>query len=221
MEPLVHDEDYFEKQLKLVLLGETSTGKTCIVSRFCQNEFCRQYYPTYGVDFVLHRQEIRNGKNVTLIIWDVSGQSLNSTMLENYVYGAHIILLVYDITNAASFIRVNDWLAALRKLQMDSSPNIALIANKSDMEHQRSVSMDKHIKFANENSLSSHSISARTGENVKLTIQKICAERLGLKLSRVEQEVQQSVVKAEIVTTTQNQVQPTYHPTPSTICSIQ
>lgn len=48
-----------------------------------------------------------------------------------FIHHLQIILLVYDITNAASFIRVNDWLAALRKLQMDSSPNIALIANKS------------------------------------------------------------------------------------------
>ncbi|XP_014252593.1 ras-related protein Rab-28-like isoform X2 [Cimex lectularius] len=221
MESMPTDDDHFEKQLKMVVLGEPSTGKSCILSRFCHNEFSRQYYPTLGVDFILQRHEIRNGKNVTLVIWDIGGQALGSTMMENYLYAANIILIVFDITNAASFKKLSEWLDGIRKIYFETSPNIAIIANKCDMEHQRAVSVEKQVRFANEHGFTSHTVSARTGENVRLTIQKICAEKLGLKLTRVEQEAHQTVVQAEIIAPSQNQVYPTYQPTPSTICAIQ
>uniref|UniRef100_A0A0K8TF92 Ras-related protein Rab-28 n=1 Tax=Lygus hesperus TaxID=30085 RepID=A0A0K8TF92_LYGHE len=220
MEPTPTDDDYFERQIKLVLVGEQSSGKTCIVNRLCNSDFTRQYYPTYGVDFVHQRHEVRSGKTVSLIIWDVSGAALNSSLLPCYLHAAQIIFVVFDITNAASYSKAAEWLTAIKNIDTGTSPTIALIANKSDMEHQRCVTSEKQNKFANEHGLANHTVSARTGENLKITVQKACADRLGLKLSRVEQEAHQSVVRAEIIAPSQNQVYPTYQPTPSTICSI-
>ncbi|BES97000.1 Hypothetical protein NTJ_09813 [Nesidiocoris tenuis] len=220
MDSLPSDEDYFEKQLKVVLVGEPSSGKSCIVTRLCQGEFTRQYYPTYGVDFVHQRHEVKAGRTVSLIIWDVSGEALSSTLLSCYLHSAQIIFVVFDITNAASYTKAGEWITAIKNIDAGTSPTIVLLANKSDMEHQRCVSVEKQSKFANEQGISVHTVSARTGENVKMAMQKACAERLGIKLSRVEQEAHQSVVRAEIIAPSQNQVYPTYQPTPSTICSM-
>nr|XP_014285310.1 ras-related protein Rab-28-like isoform X1 [Halyomorpha halys] len=191
------------------------------IYRFCHNEYSRQYYPTFGTDFLLHRHQLRAGKEVTLVIWDLSGQVLTSPMLSYCLYGANVILVVYDITNAASFSKLQDWIAAVRSTQTDSQPNLAIIANKCDMEHQRAISVEKQVKFANDHGLPTHTVSARTGENVAMALQKVCAEVMGLKLTRLEQEASQVVVKAEILAPTQGQT-PTYQSTSSSsVCSIQ
>ncbi|KAL1137905.1 hypothetical protein AAG570_009600 [Ranatra chinensis] len=202
--------------------------QTCILSRYCEGEFQRQYYPTYGVDFLRRRTNIQGDRYVTLIIWDVSGHAIKSSMLDKYLYGANIVLLVFDITNLSSFIHINDWMNAVRKFQITTPPVMAIIANKckiilftGDMEHQRAVSVDKQVRLANDNGYSAHSVSARTGENVNISLQRICAETLGIRLSRVEQEAQQSVVTAEIVAPPISPLHRGVHLQPSTICLIQ
>ncbi|KFM57488.1 Ras-related protein Rab-28, partial [Stegodyphus mimosarum] len=78
-------------------------------------------------------------------------------------------------------------------------PHLALVSNKGDLEHNRVVKPDKHIKFALDNGMSSHTVCAKTGESVALCFQKIAGELLGIRLTRSEQETVQPVVKAEIV----------------------
>lgn len=82
------DEEVSERQLKVVILGETGTGKTSLSTRYCHDEFSRQYYPTAGVDFFLKRTEFPGSRNITLQIWDVGGHALEGNMLDKYVFGA-------------------------------------------------------------------------------------------------------------------------------------
>ncbi|XP_054258277.1 ras-related protein Rab-28-like [Macrosteles quadrilineatus] len=216
------DDDLPEKCVKLVMLGDSSVGKTSLVTRFCYEEFGRQYYPTPGVDFFLKRTTIQGNRLVRAIMWDLGGQALEGSMFKNYLHGSQVILLVFDITNATSFTRLTDWWKAASRCIFGKPPLLALIANKCDMEHQRAVSLDKQMKFVNEHGIqSTHTVSARTGENVMLAFQRILAELLGVRLSKAEQEEQQGVVKAEIVAANHNQAYAGLPTTNSTICVIQ
>ncbi|PIK55448.1 putative ras-related protein, partial [Apostichopus japonicus] len=127
--------------------------------------------------------------HVTLQVWDIGGQTLGGKMLENYVYGAHVFLLVYDITNSSSFDNVR----LLQKEKevfkdQEKGPHIALVGNKMDLEHMRAIKPDKHNKLAQEYGFSSHFVSAKTGDSVNLCFQRIAAEILGIKLSKSELE---------------------------------
>lgn len=195
------EDEAVEKQLKIVVVGEAGSGKTCLASRYCHDEFTRQYFPTAGVDFFLKRTVLSGAGNITLQIWDVGGQSLAGNMLDKYIFGADVILLVFDITNPVSFDSLEEWLGTIRKtvVSQEHQPMIAVVANKCDLEHKRKVRPDRQHKFTQENGLGSHVVSARTGEMVALSFHKIVAEVLGLKLSRAEQEEQQPLMQAEIL----------------------
>lgn len=80
-----------------------------------------------------------------------------------------MILLVYDVTNSFSFDVLEEWIDKIRKLNSnyEETPVLAVVGNKCDMEHQRSVKRDRSHKFAAENGFPSHNVSARTGEAVK------------------------------------------------------
>ncbi len=76
-------------------------------------------------------------------------------MLDKYVYGSDIVVLVYDVSNYNSFENLCDWLSACKKViaatpgpENKSAPQFALLANKIDMEHTRTVKSEKHHKFA-------------------------------------------------------------------------
>ncbi|XP_075231974.1 ras-related protein Rab-28-like [Lycorma delicatula] len=216
----VMGNEHLEKQIKIVIVGEPSSGKTALASRYCYEDFSRQYYPTAGVDFYLKRTILQGNRPLRLVIWDISGQALGGSMFDKYLFGAQVVMLVFDITNSNSFTRLIDWIEAIRRMFRDKKPVLALVANKGDMEHQRAIPFEKQVRFANENGISTHSISARTGENVSVCFQRICAELLGLRLSRADQEEQQNLVKAEIVANPNQAVSNIQTPS-STVCSVQ
>jgi len=94
---------------KLVLLGNGSVGKTSLCARFRDDGFRRVYAQTVGVDFYERRLRVR-AREVALQVWDVGGQSLASAMMPQYVFGAAVVFLCYDVTDAQSFADVEDWL---------------------------------------------------------------------------------------------------------------
>uniref|UniRef100_A0A803YLV8 RAB28, member RAS oncogene family n=1 Tax=Meleagris gallopavo TaxID=9103 RepID=A0A803YLV8_MELGA len=116
-------------------------------------------------------------------------------MLDKYIYGAQGILLVYDITNCQSFENLEDWYNVVKKVTEESEmqPLVALVGNKIDLEHMRTVKVDKHQRFCQENNFSSHFVSAKTGDSVFLCFQRIAADILGIKLNKAEMEQSQSL----------------------------
>ncbi|XP_074085880.1 ras-related protein Rab-28 [Macrotis lagotis] len=217
------EEECQDRQLKVVLLGDGTSGKTSLATRFAQEAFGKQYKQTVGLDFFLKRITLPGNLNVTLQVWDIGGQTIGGKMLDKYIYGAQGVLLVYDITNYQSFENLEDWYNIVKKVNEESEtqPLVALVGNKIDLEHMRTVKPDKHLRFCQENGLSSHFVSAKTGDSVFLCFQKVAAEILGIKLNKAEIEHSRRVVKADIVNYNQEPVSKTITPPRSSMCTVQ
>uniref|UniRef100_A0A8B9VCQ3 Ras-related protein Rab-28 n=1 Tax=Anas zonorhyncha TaxID=75864 RepID=A0A8B9VCQ3_9AVES len=169
--------------------------RTSLATRFAQETFGKQYKQTIGLDFFLKRIILPGNLNVTLQVWDVGGQTIGGKMLDKYIYGAQGILLVYDITNCQSFENLEDWYNVVKKVteESETQPLVALVGNKIDLEHMRTVKVDKHQRFCQENNFSSHFVSAKTGDSVFLCFQRIAADILGIKLNKAEMEQSQVI----------------------------
>ncbi|XP_016373802.1 ras-related protein Rab-28-like isoform X2 [Sinocyclocheilus rhinocerous] len=217
------EEEVQERQLKIVLLGDGASGKTSLAIRFAQEAFGKQYKQTIGLDFFLKRITLPGNLNVTLQVWDIGGQTIGGKMLDKYIYGAQGVLLVYDITNSQSFENLEDWLKMVRKAneESDTQPAISLIGNKIDLEHMRTVKMEKHQRFCQENGLLSQFVSAKTGDSAFLCFQRLAAEMLGMKLNKAEMEQSQCIVKAELVDYPQDEGPIRQETNQSKICSVQ
>jgi Ras-related protein Rab-28 len=175
-----------DRLLKVILLGDGTAGKTSIATRFSQNHFGKTYQQTLGLDFFLKRITLPGGVNVALQVWDIGGQTLGGKMLDNYIYGCHVVMFVYDITNYSSFENLDDWLTIVQQecFKGDAKPpHLALVANKMDLEHMRTVRKDKHTKFAQEHHMSSHFVSAKTNDTINACFLKIAADVMRVKLT--------------------------------------
>lgn len=217
------EEESQDHQLKIVLLGDGASGKTSLAMRFAQEAFGKQYKQTLGLDFFLKRITLPGNLNVTLQVWDIGGQTIGGKMLDKYIYGAQGVLLVYDITNSQSFENLEDWYSMVKKVneESDTQPSVALVANKIDLEHMRTVKFEKHQRFCQEHNLNGHIVSAKSGDSVFLCFQRMAADILGIKLNKAEIEQSQRVVKADIVNYSQEPVTRTVNPPRSSMCAIQ
>jgi len=194
------DEESAEQILKLVVVGDGTVGKSSLCTRFAQKNFNKKYAQTIGVDFFSRRILLPHNVSVLLQIWDIGGQSLAANMLANYLFGAHAVLFVYDVMNTTTFENLGDWIETVKRLtkNYEKQPFLALIGNKTDMEHRRSVRIDKHNKFAEKTGMNSYYTSAKTGDSVDLCFKQITAAILGIQLSKTDIESEITIVKAPV-----------------------
>ena len=156
------DYDYL---FKLLLIGDSGVGKSCVLLRFVDNAFSKSYISTIGVDFKI-RTVIIDGKVIKLQIWDTAGQERFRTITSSYYRGAHGILLVYDITDRISFANLPNWLSELKKYASNNVSTI-LVGNKCDLSHKRLVSLEEATKFATDHNLKLFETSAKKSENIE------------------------------------------------------
>ncbi|PAA64738.1 hypothetical protein BOX15_Mlig013761g3 [Macrostomum lignano] len=194
------DDDYKPSvQLKIVVVGDGSSGKTSLTCRYAQDLFGKDYRQTIGVDFFMKKIVLPGNTEVTLQVWDIGGQTLGGSMLDKYLYNADGVVLVYDITNFSSFENLEDWLTSAKKMiDPSKNPHFALVGNKMDLEHLRTVKADRHEKLCQEKNLSSHFTSAKTGDSVNAMFMKVAAAILKITLRQNDIDQQKGVIKAEI-----------------------
>jgi small GTP-binding protein len=121
--------------LKILCIGDSGVGKTCLISRFTEEAFSSTFISTIGIDFKIKNIEIE-GKNVKLQIWDTAGQERFQTITANYYRGAMGIILVYDITKPKSFDNIGRWLKTIHEHSTVGVEKI-LVGNKCDLETKR------------------------------------------------------------------------------------
>jgi len=152
-------------QYKLVLLGETSVGKSSLVIRFVKGQFHEYQESTIGAAF-LTQTVVVGDYTVKFEIWDTAGQERYHSLAPMYYRGAAAAIVVYDITSAPSFGRAKTWVKELQR-QGSQDVVIALAGNKVDREAERKVSADEARKYAEENGLAFIETSAKTNINVR------------------------------------------------------
>lgn len=220
------DETTKEHQLKFVLVGDGTAGKTSIVVRYTLENFEQAYTQTIGLDFFLKRIVLAGSVSVTIQLWDIGGQTIGGKMIDNYLSGAQAVLFVYDLTNQATFDNLQDWWETVKNSfkgkEHDKMPHFALVANKGDLEHLRVVKQERHAQFAKEHGMSSHSLSAKSGDQVKLCFQKVAADVLGIVLTKNEMLKSTRVLKADMVQHSNNEMpMRTTTQTKSSFCILQ
>ncbi|ONK64932.1 uncharacterized protein A4U43_C07F31600 [Asparagus officinalis] len=152
------------KNAKLVLLGDVGTGKSSIVLRFVKGQFVEFQESTIGAAFFSQMLAV-NDETVKFEIWDTAGQERYHSLAPMYYRGAAAAIVVYDITNPASFTRAKKW---VQELQAQGNANcvMALAGNKADLLESRKVSTEEAKIYAQENGLFFMETSAKTAINV-------------------------------------------------------
>lgn len=159
---------------KLLLIGDSGVGKSCLLLRFADDAYIESYISTIGVDFKIRTIE-KDGKTIKLQIWDTAGQERFRTITSSYYRGAHGIIIVYDVTDQESFKNVKMWLAEIENFSTDKV-NKLLIGNKSDLGDKRAVSYDTAKSFADEIGIPFLETSAKDSTNVEQAFMTMASE---------------------------------------------
>lgn len=163
---------------KLVFLGDTSVGKSCLVGRFVRDEFLEYQESTIGAAFVTKNVSLSDGV-VKFEIWDTAGQERYRSLAPMYYRGAAAAMVVFDITNQETFDGPNgakSWVKEIKR-RGDQSVVIALVGNKSDLADKRVVDTEVAQEYAKANGLLYFEASAKSGHNVN-SVFKTVAEKL-------------------------------------------
>jgi len=156
------DYDYL---FKLVLIGDSGVGKSCLLLRFADDSFTDSYISTIGVDFRFRTVNI-DMKTVKLQIWDTAGQERFRTITSAYYRGAHGIIMVYDVTNYESFEHVEEWLNEVNRHASESTLKL-LVGNKADLQEDKKVPSEDAKNFADKLGISFLETSAKNATNVE------------------------------------------------------
>ncbi|XP_019734188.1 ras-related protein Rab-25b [Hippocampus comes] len=159
---------------KVVLIGESSVGKSNLLSRFTKNEFSHDSRTTIGVEFSTRTVQL-NGFTIKAQIWDTAGLERYRAITSAYYRGAVGALLVYDITKHLTYESVERW---LKELFEHADPHIVvmLVGNKSDLESERSVPMEEAKDFAEKRGLLFLETSALSSTNVEAAFNTVLTE---------------------------------------------
>ena len=157
--------DLNENVYKLLLLGDSTVGKTCFLIKYTDQSFQDIHMATIGLDYRVKTMKLKNNKEVKIQIWDTAGQDRFRSITKNYYKGSHGIILIYDITNRRTFENVQQWISQIRE---ETSQNVViyLIGNKIDMKEERKVSTEEGKKLADELGLPFMETSAKEGINI-------------------------------------------------------
>ena len=161
-------EEYTQYDLsyKIIVIGDSGVGKSCLTNKATKNIFNTAYNSTIGFEFYSFNIKI-NDKTMKLQIWDTCGQELYKSLITNFYRNSSLAIMVYAINKQETFDNIDIW---LKDLRMYSNPDakVFLIGNKVDLENQREVNRADGEKYANMNQLNYFcETSAKTGFNAQ------------------------------------------------------
>ncbi|XP_018440372.1 ras-related protein RABD2b isoform X1 [Raphanus sativus] len=179
----------YDYLFKLLLIGDSGVGKSCLLLRFADDSYLDSYISTIGVDFKIRTVE-QDGKTIKLQIWDTAGQERFRTITSSYYRGAHGIIVcahssnhvfvntsnrseltffwqvTYDVTDQESFNNVKQWLNEIDRYASENV-NKLLVGNKNDLTSQKVVSTETAQAFADELGIPFLETSAKNATNVE------------------------------------------------------
>lgn len=161
----------FDYMFKLLIIGNSSVGKTSFLFRYADDSFTSAFVSTVGIDFKV-KTVFRQDKRVKLQIWDTAGQERYRTITTAYYRGAMGFILMYDVTNEESFNAVQDWCTQIKTYSWDNA-QVVLVGNKNDLEDERIVSFERGKQLADQLGLEFFETSAKENINVKSVFERL------------------------------------------------
>ncbi|XP_043942008.1 ras-related protein Rab-3B [Protopterus annectens] len=161
----------FDYMFKLLVIGNSSVGKTSFLFRYSDDTFNSAFVSTVGIDFKV-KTVYRNDKRVKLQIWDTAGQERYRTITTAYYRGAMGFILMYDITNEESFSAVQDWATQIKTFSWDNA-QVILVGNKCDMEDDRVIPAENGKQLADQLGFDFFEASAKANINVKQIFERL------------------------------------------------
>ena len=152
-----------EIKFKILVLGDSSVGKTTLLLKYVDGYFPTLYVATIGVEFKTKKINV-DGIDITLQIWDTAGQERFRSVTKSFLKGADGIIYVYDVKNKESFDNLKTWINTAEESITDFKKII--IGNKIDIEDKKKVSTEMLEKFCEKQNLKGLETSAKNGTNV-------------------------------------------------------
>ncbi len=167
---------------KMIFIGDQSTGKSCILNRFANNQFDEHYQATIGLDFQSKNILIKD-QDVRLLLYDTAGQEKFRSLIPMYIRESHIVLFVYDITRKESFDSIPKWFSDVLDIKSNEAVFV-LIGNKIDLENERKVTFEEGKKFADEKNIIFGEVSAKTGDGFEKLFREHIFELIYIKFKK-------------------------------------
>ena len=164
----------YDLLLKILLLGDLNSGKSCLLLRFADQNCHQTYISTIGVDFKIRTVEIGN-KTVKLQIWDTAGQEKFRTITSSYYRGAQGIIVVFSVTNEQTFRGVEGWFQEIERYACENV-NKMLIGNKCDDIEKRVVDYNVAKAYADRKEVPYLEVSTKNGTNVETAFMTLTEE---------------------------------------------
>ena len=154
-------------QIKILLLGESAIGKTCLIERYVNNSFKGNYLITIGMDIRIKKLEINN-YDINVTINDTAGQERFRSITKMVYKGADGILVGFDLTDIDSFNQVNYWIDQIEANKSKDYPiSLILFGNKCDIKENIAVKDTDIESLKNKYNLEFFATSAKNGTNVQ------------------------------------------------------
>ena len=156
---------------KIIVIGDSAVGKSCLALRGTKNHFRDFYFPTIGFEFLSFNIRIKD-KIVKLQIWDTCGQEAYRSLISSFYKNSSLAIIVYSIDNEQSFYNLETWLDEI-KTQTHPDLKIFLIGNKADLEDKRVVQKSTAEELVKERNINLFlETSAKSGQNAQLVFVK-------------------------------------------------
>ena len=167
------DRPFMNLSLKVVVIGDSSVGKTCISLRYLTGEFANQTHPTIAAGFC--NAQVKLGKKtIDLLIWDTAGQEAYRGLTSQYYRDAKIALITFDLTNSSTLSSVKEWYNRIKEANSGSFITV-LVGNKSDLPN-RQVTQEEALAQAEEIQAIYRETSAVTGKGITEVFEDACEE---------------------------------------------
>ena len=164
----------YDKICQILIIGDSSVGKTSLLTRYTNGTFKPEYLATVGLDFY-SKDEIFDNKTIHVKLWDTAGQERYKSLTQSYFKNAEGVIVTYDITNSESFDNLKYWINSIKKNIEGKNIFIPviIIGNKIDMSDSREINKEDAEKFASDNKYKYYETSAKTGEGVDQAIRDL------------------------------------------------
>ena len=156
----------YDINFKVIVIGDSGVGKTCITNQAVKNVFTDKYQATIGMEIFTLFIKL-DDKIIKLQIWDTCGQEIYRSLITNFYRSSSLAIIVYSIDQKNSFKDLDVW---IKELKANNSPDtkLMLVGNKLDLAEKREVSYEEGKEYADDYGfIDFFETSAKTGENIK------------------------------------------------------